>query len=335
MSMQQRIKREAQQADQMIAEMGRKATEGDEPVESANEPDVTDSEVSDEGLEQTPITDPGVKQDDSGDDGNGGTDPSRADSEAKLWEQRYRSLDGMIQARDKQVQQLHELLAAMQEQQSRAPKGGTDGQPEAPSSTPLVTKEDEDNFGNDLVDMTRRAAREEISRFSQELQRQFDELRNELKGISKTAEVSAQDSFEGKLDKFAPNWRKLDNDARFIAWLDESSARKQPFAMAVHNRDARAVGDFFNEFERIHEEEQDRRDEPAQKRKQELERQVAPGKSKKTAAPESRSGEKKTWTRSEIVSVFANKKQYAADEFAKLEREVAAAQREGRVDFSR
>lgn len=333
----ERIKRDAQQADQMIAEMGRKPTDGAEP-ETATERQEAESEASNEGLEQTPVTDPGVHQNDPGEEEAGGTDHNDADrvkAEAEKWEQRYRSLDGMIQARDKQIQQLHDLLAGMQEQQSQAPRGGNEGQPEAPSSEPLVTKADEDNFGSDLVDMSRRAAREELGKFSQDLQRQFDALRNELKGISKTAEVSAQDSFEGKLDKVAPNWRTIDSDARFIAWLDESTARKQVFGTAVQHRDARAVGDFFNEFERIHEAEQTRREEPAQKRRQELEKQVAPGKSKKAAAPESRSDEKKTWTRSEIVSAFANKKQYPADEFAKLEREIASAQREGRVDFSR
>lgn len=330
----ERIKRDAQQADQMIAEMGKKQTEGDEPV-TATEHQEAAPEASDEGLEQTPVTDPGVHQNDPGEEA-GGTDHTEADrvkAEAEKWEQRYRSLDGMIQARDKQIQQLHDLMAAMQE--SQASQGGNEGQPEAPSSEPLVTKADEENFGVDLVDMSRRAAREELGKFSQELQRQFDALRDELKGISKTAEVSAQDSFESKLDKAAPNWRTLDSDARFIAWLDESTARKQVFGTAVQHRDARAVGDFFNEFERIHEVEQTRREEPAQKRRQELEKQVAPGKSKKSAAPESRTDEKKTWTRSEIVSTFQNKKQFTAEEFAKREREIANAQREGRVDFSR
>lgn len=334
----ERIKRDAQQADQMIASLGKGTEDDGQPTDEAvQETSTSDvSEGGDKGLEDQPINDPGTAQNDPGttDHDTTMTEAERWKSEAERQEQRYRSLDGMIQARDRQIQQLHELLAGLQAQQTQSNKEGQDHH-EAPSSDPLITKEDETAFGDDLVDMTRRAAREEINTFSQSLQRQFDELRNELKGISQTANASAAETFNSKLDKKAPKWRELDEDPRFMEWLDQSSARKQVFVKAASSKDANTVADFFNEFARLVDAATAERDAPAQNRKQELERQVAPGKARKTPTPESRSDDKKVWKRSEIVSTYANKRQYSADEFAKLEREIAAAQREGRVDLNR
>lgn len=332
------IKRDAKQADQMIASLGQRETDEGQPTTEADSTSaITAPNDSEQGLGTQPVNDPGTAQNEPGttDHDSSAPDAAKRNADADKWEQRYRSLDGMIQARDKQIQQLHELFAGLQEQQSQAQQGGTQDHQDQNSSEAHITKTDEDAFGSDLIDMSRRAAREEINQFGHSLQRQFDELRNELKGVSQTANVSAQETFESKLDKLAPTWRELDDDPRFMEWLDESSARKQVFVKAASSKDVKTVSEFFNDYAGRTEAAQTQRDAPAQTRKDQLDRQVSPGKARKTPTPESRSDEKKTWTRSEIVSTYVNKKQFPADEFARKEREIAAAQREGRVDLAR
>jgi hypothetical protein len=64
-----------------------------------------------------------------------------------------------------------------------------------------------------------------------------------------------------------------------------------------------------------------------------LVRQVAPGKSKSTPSPAQQDGAKRQWTRSGIADFYKKMKQYPADTAAALERDIFAAQKEGRVDY--
>lgn len=330
-----RIKQDAERADQMIAEMGKQPAAGADTTaqDSANDVGAEEAVVVDQGdagaVDQGVVVDTGAAP--SADET--GTDTvEELREQLEKSEQRYRSLDGMIRSRDKQINQLHELLAAMQ-QQGGAPRSAPAGEDE-PAAEVLVNAEDEKAFGSDLVDMARRAAREEGQRVLAAVQRELAELKQVVTTVSSTTADVAKDKFHAQLDKAAPDWRTLDTDPAFIDWLQASMARQRVFGEGVQTKDVEAVAYLFNEFAKMQK--------PAvvqapvkDARAQQLERQVAPGKSRTTGTPVVTDGAKKTWTRSEIASAYANKKQYAADEFARMERDIAAAQREGRVDYSR
>ena len=324
------VKKQAAEADQMIEELNKAAQASQEtpadPTPEGEEPVVTEGEHD----AQLAEVDQGVATE----TGEQPVEPEEGDwqAQAQLWEQRYRSLNGMIQSRDRQIQQLHELLAAMQEQQGTA----TTAQKEASTPEQYITKEDEDSYGADLVDMARRAGRQESAALVDDLRREMAEMRAALQGVSQVSRVTVQERFEGKLDKLTKNtWRETDANPEFIAWLQASPARNRVFAEGVQSRDATTVADFFNDFAKLASIEQARMERPMQARMNRLEKQVAPGKSKAGTTPNSQAGEAKQWTRSEIAKLYATKRQYSADEFNKLERDVAAAQREGRVDFNR
>jgi hypothetical protein len=155
-----RIKKAAAEADQMI--------QGLHEVPSEPEAQETHSALA-------PETDQGVRDNAAPTDAEAdvgeldhapSVDSASTDwrTEAQLWEQRYRSLNGMIQSRDKQIQQLHELLASMQ-QERNAPQQAAPGEP----VESLITKDDEDSYGADLVDMARRAGRQESLQLINEL----------------------------------------------------------------------------------------------------------------------------------------------------------------------
>ena len=325
-----RIKQEAQQADEMIRNLSQNTVSQSEGAEPENSDD-GQSAGADQGIQNT---DEGVADQPTSEPGDQNTGNSSADEdardEARKWEQRYKSLDGMLKSRDKQIAQLHELIASMQHSAQQPAQKEV-----SQESQQHITDEDTKMFGADMVDMARRAAREEVYAGMQSLHAEIQSLRDSLKGVETTTQHTVKESFESKLDSLAPNWRTLDRDENFIAWLRDTPARQDVFAAAVQQRDAQSVASYFQEYERITQAQQTQRNSAQQARKQQLEKQVAPGRSKTTSKDVRTSGDEKIWTRSEISETYANKKRIKPDEFSKLEREIAAAQREGRVDYNR
>jgi hypothetical protein len=314
-----RIKQQAEQADQMIRGLNQPTGEQGESEQP------TTTEVVDESTPELAGDDQGVVATEAPPQASPDTEQLR--KEAETWEQRYRSLDGMIRARDKQIQQLHDLLASMQQQPQ---------QPQfAETNAPLLTEKDETDFGSDLIDMARRAAREEFRTLKAEILNEVGELRQNLQGVNEVTQMTAQDRFEMKLDELTKKqWRVLDTDQGFINWLKDRSTRLKIFTAAVQGQDATTVADYFNDYAEMANQQRVQEDVPRQTRKAEVERQVSPGKSKSMGTPDSQASGKKVWTRTEISQTYANKKQFQADEFQKLEREIATAQREGRVNYA-
>ena len=316
----ERIKEEAAKADQMILELAKRA----DSSTSDESPNGENAEVDQEAVQpevDQQQTDQGVVADAATEDQN--DDVSRVLDESKKWEQRYRSLDGMIQARDRQIEQLHQLLASMQHAQAA---------PEAPAKqdkAKLVGKEDEDAFGADLVDLARRVAREESGAYVAKLEGTIAELQQQLKGVAQTTAVTVQDRFENRLAAAVPNWKAVDGDPKFIEWLQSNATRMKVFSEAARNQDVDGVAYFYKEYP------------GAQKTEKQvvdprLAKQVAPGKSKAVVPAAANPAEKKTWTRSEIAQFYADgKKRFSQEDYVKLERDLFAAQKEGRVDYTR
>lgn len=309
----ERIKEEAAKADQMIKELaqGPEADESPEVVSEAAQPEVDEQQ-----------TDQGVVADAATEDQSDAVSLLR--EEAAKWEQRYRSLDGMIQARDRQIEQLHQLVAAMQQApQKEVPE------PE-PKGKKLVNKEDEDAFGADLVDLNRRVAKEELEGYTSRLEQRLAELEQRLYGVAQTTAVSVQDRFEQKLAEHFPEWKTVDTDPAFIEWLKSNSTRLRVFSEAARSHDVEGTAYFYQEYGQAH---------PVKKAAPaidpRLEMQLAPGKAKSVAPQPKSQPDKKVWTHSEIVRTYKDKKSFSPEEFLRVEREIANAQREGRVDFSR
>ena len=316
----ERIKEEAAKADQMILELAKRA----DSSTSDESPNGENAEVDQEAVQpevDQQQTDQGVVADAATEDQN--DDVSRVLDESKKWEQRYRSLDGMIQARDRQIEQLHQLLASMQQAQAA---------PEAPAKqdkAKLVGKEDEDAFGADLVDLARRVAREESGAYVAKLEGTIAELQQQLKGVAQTTAVTVQDRFENQLAAAVPNWKAVDGDPKFIEWLQSNATRMKVFSEAARNQDVDGVAYFYKEYPGAQKTEKQAVD-------PRLAKQVAPGKSKAVTPAAANPAEKKTWTRSEIAQFYADgKKRFSQEDYVKLERDLFAAQKEGRVDYTR
>jgi hypothetical protein len=255
-----------------------------------------------------------------------------AERRAQLWEQRYRSLNGMIESRDRQIESLHQLLARIE-----PPQHQTQPPSESETQPPAITKDDVDSFGEDLIDLARRVARSEYSDRERALQARIKELESRVSGVSQEQATTAQERFLTNLRGRVPNLDHVNQDPDFIRWLGASPTRQRMFNEAVQSMDLDGTAFFFETWASPKQtQEPSNAQKPTQKTDQRLARQVAPGKSRNVPTPAQRSeGTKRQWTRSAIVSFYKNLASYPQQDRDRIERDIALAQKEGRVDFTK
>jgi hypothetical protein len=125
---------------------------------------------------------------------------------------RYLSMKGRYeqatQTMGQMQEQLRELGDAVHQLTERQPAP----QQQRPQPVRLLTPEDEHTYGPDLIDMTRRAAREALAPELTEIQRRQDELaRNEQR-------LKNQHTLDA-LDAQLPGWRDINVSPAFLDWL--------------------------------------------------------------------------------------------------------------------
>lgn len=187
----------------------------------------------------------------------------------------------------------------------------------------LVKPEEIQEFGEPLVDLIRRAAREEVSSKDSEIA----DLKSELKSMRSTTEHSTEATFYERLAQAVPDWMAVNDDAEFHTWLAEHDdftgfQRQQLLTDAEKRKDAVRVARFFDAFKKS-------------KSKTEfaaassLESQVAPVSTRTEAPPPS----KKIWTRGEVAEFYARDRrgEYTVEQAAVIDADIQAAVREGRV----
>lgn len=205
------------------------------------------------------------------------------------WQKRYETLQGKYNA---EVTRLHEankatsaqLQALMQQltqlQQHRPPEP-----PKAPEK-PLVTGQDDEKFGSDLIDAMRRVSREEGRALEKRLQAMEELVRSVAPQVQRVERVETQvaqaleDRFWSEIMTEVPDWEAINADQRWLSWLTEydpvaGTTRQGALEAAQKALDHRRVAGLFKLFKATFK--------PAGNQvKTELARQVAPAKSSKT-----------------------------------------------------
>jgi hypothetical protein len=323
MSTPQRVKTAGAAADDMIRALAAGAQGVADDGESTGED--TTAEVTHIQAAQQPVPD-----DDDADTAAPDLAAQFADLKAELAksEQRYRSLDGMFRAANKQIEDYRELIGSL-----NTPK--QESQTEEPAASAGHTQADIDSFGEDLIQLMQRVSRQVVRAEVAELKKTIEGVQGQVQGVSKQTAMTAKESFDNKLDQLSPGWRKLDSDDDFIAWLQESGVVQQVFAAGVEQLDAKAVAQVFNMYAQITGKVVQEKQNQAAAKGNRLQSQVSPGKSKTSPPPVARKTEEKIWARSEIVDFYkTGRKKYSPDEYAAIEREIAAAQQTNRVDHN-
>lgn len=302
-----------------VLEAERKAEEALQQLQAARQPkqasqDPPPAEPSDSGEAPTPTPSEPVAQAPAA--------PAPAPSEGdEKWEARYKTLHGKYNAevprlhaalkeRDSKLNSLTEEVEALKAQMTTKQES-------------LIKPEEVNEFGEPLVDLIRRAAREEMAGKDAEI----NKLRKELESVKTTTVQNKEVSFFDKLAGQVPDWMAINDDPDFHAWLGEideltGSQRQAILSAAEEQRDADRVARLFKAFKKVQETQQ-------AAAQTSLDSQVAPVTSRVEAPPKG----KKIWTRAEIADFYARDRRgdYSEEQAAAIEDEIQLAIREQRI----
>jgi len=267
----------------------------------------------------------------------------------KSLEQKYKTLQGMYNAEiprlhagkrelADRVSQLEQLLSTAANKPEPIPVKLEEPQV-------LITEQDMEDYG-DSIDVMRRVSKEESnasnSRIAQlegviqKLQSNFDGVAPRVEQLAQQQNQSTEHSFWSQLESNVPNWRDINVDPDFQNWLLSIDpltgiSRQTYLEDAQNNFDVQRVANFFSAWGENNG--KPRAQQEKANSQSQLEKQVAPGKGKSTGIPTSTSDQ--IYAPSDISQFYNDVKQgkYKGQdkERARIERDIFAAQRDGRI----
>lgn len=293
------VQRQAEEMKRYDEEMERlargEATPSEEPAEPPKADDPTDD--TPDPAEATPPPAPQT---------------SELEEELAKYKQRYNSLQGKYNSEvPRLTSELKELKAQMAELVEAAKNPKT---PEpAKSKIEDVTEADVEAFGADLIDLIKRqsaaTSREMASVYEAEiksLKAENKKLLDKLGNVEQTQQYSSQQQVLAKLGEMVPDWEQINQNEKFLDWLGEldpmSGQPRQAYLNdALEKLDPKRLAHVFNTFKQ-----QSGLAQPQKKAANpEVQRQVAPGKSKATpSTPSAPSADTKIWTAREIEQFY-------------------------------
>lgn len=317
-------KKAGEEADRMIAELNQPAQAEDQPS--------TEEAITTQDIDTTEgTTEVAVSQESQPAPQN---DSALAELKKQLdaAEQRWKVLQGMIDKKDSEIENMRTLFAQMQ----AAPPAEDQGV----KVDTLDFQTQKDAFGEDWVDMVTnvsakiaaKVVRDELSKFKPSM----DKMEQSVADVQQTTGDIAYDRFTSALTAKVNDWEQLNTDQGFLNWLNQVDefVGVQRLALlrdAFSKFNAGRVAKFFAAY----------KDEaglntpvdaaPAAP-KPDVRQFVTPSKSR-TPPPPSDQSSAKQWSRADISRLYDDKMRgkITQSKFEELERDLFKAQREGRV----
>lgn len=239
--------------------------------------------------------------------------PTGLEEELAKYKQRYNSLMGKYNAEvPRLTSELKDLKAQMAELIEAAKNPKTPAQ-EAPKIGD-VTEADVDAFGADLIDLIKRqsaaTSREMAAAYEAEiksLKAENKKLNDKLGTVEQTQQYSSQQQVLAKLGELVPDWEQINQNEDFLEWLGEhdpmsGQPRQEYLNSALAALDPKRLAHVFDTFKQAAGLAQ-----PQKKAaKTEVQRQVAPGRSKATpSAPSAASADTRIWTSRDIEQFYS------------------------------
>jgi hypothetical protein len=263
------------------------------------------------------------------------------------WAQRYNSMRGRWEAAtrtigsmEEQMRQLGQELVRTQSILAAAPQQTDLGQNNNQAHANVITEEDRTAYGDDLIDLTQRAARAAIAP-------ELDALRAENQRLQTRVTSTGKRELFDHLDRVLPNWRQINQTTQFKTWLSlrnvyTGEVRQKMLNAAVNGAEAPKVIAMFKDF--LSEatatgtmpQGQQQEQPPAPRvAAVDLGSLAAPGRAKPSSGDNQTPADKPTYTRAEIANYFNEKRKglWAGRETLaqQIENDLGAAQREGRI----
>jgi hypothetical protein len=264
----------------------------------------------------------------------------------KTIEQKYKTLQGMYNAEvprlhadkrdlEDRIGSLEQLLGSVANQPTPTAEQQTS------KSVNLITDQDIEDYG-DSIDVMRRVSKEESNTSNQriaQLEQVIQQLQsNVLPKVDMVANQQAQNNeqaFWSDLSYIVPEWQDINNNPDFQTWLLSTDpltgiSRQTYLEDAQSNFDSHRVANFFSSWADVNGTPQAQTTaSPASQ----LEKQVSPGKGKNTGTFAGTNDQ--TYTPDDIKVFFEQVRlgHYKGNdsERAKIERDIFAAQQDGRI----
>lgn len=265
---------------------------------------------------------------------------------AEDWENRYRAMKGRNDRNEQQLGQVGNEIAELRAQIARLSAAPAPTQERTNENTfKKITDEDRTNFGEDFIDVSKRAAAEVFMPEIDRLKKQIEELGGTVQNVARTSHDNQTLTMNDKLDRDLPTWREINRDPKFLSWV----GLRDPYSGAIRiemMREAHAKGDahrVLNFFKGFLSDEATTAPLPTQSdllkkvEKVPLADLAAPGRAKASAsdAPISDPDEKEIITRAQVTEFYRlkNSGHYRGREAEAdaLEERIFAANRDGRV----
>jgi hypothetical protein len=345
MAIPEQIRRQTEAVQQLYAQLnpddntgGASSANGTvTPVENTNNTKTADENAAPNNASSSPV-----------DEQKTGADNASEDPNSETYAQKWRTLQGMYNAEvprlsqqnremSQRVQQMEQLLASLSAQQANA-------QPQQQVAEKIVTDKDVEEYGESL-EVMRKVSREELSPVAQRLAKIEGMLQQmqmnvvpQVQAVAHRQQMSAEQQFWAELTAGVPNFRQVNDNADFQSWLLQADpltgiTRQTYLDDAQRNLDANRVGNFFRAWL-----ESTGQAAVAQSTgrttNSELEKQVAPGRSRGAGTPAT-PNQGKMYSPTDITKFFndvrTGKYKGREQERDRIERDIFAAQRENRI----
>lgn len=255
----------------------------------------------------------------------------------ETWERKYHVLQGKF---DAEVPRLHQQVREMQTQMHQliAEKSALEATKPAEivSTSSLITDEDKEAFGPDLIDLIERATEAKVATLKSseaQLKEEIKQLKGQLGSVEERQVVSDKDRFLVALSQQVPDWEILNVNQGFLTWLqDVDPVYGIPKHVALTNAyetgDVARVASIFKTYKQTLAPAAPQ----AKSNQQELQRQVAPTRTRSTSSPNDNM-DKPVYSNGDIEKFYSDWRRgyYTDDEAASMEQQIHAAIAEGRV----
>jgi hypothetical protein len=265
--------------------------------------------------------------------------PSRED-DAAYWKQRFQTLDGMYRA---DVGNLRQQLGSLQGQMETLARQKA-AEPPKPAQ-PLVTPDEVEKFGDDMVSMVRRAAQEvlrdhvkpmldRLAALEQIAQKVTPQLER-VQQVEQQVQRTQADSFYAQITAAVPAWQQINVEPAFVQWLAQhdpiaGKSRQDCLNEAAAVFDAERAVAFFKLF--VEQSGWKPAAAAAASARSELERQVAPNRSS-ASTPQAPAA--KTYTAADYAYWTDHRRVHDTEgpKLAQMLAEMEAAVADGRVKW--
>lgn len=324
MALPKAVQQQLEEADRIVADIN-----GEKTGEDSSETNPVNQQVDQDIQDDPPLNDLPP-------DNTVSQETKQPEVPEEKWAHKYHTLKGMY---DAEVPRLHSQVREMQTQiqQLIADKAAVEAtkveQKQVVES--LITEQDKEAFGPDLIDLIERATESKVGTLREreaQLVQEIKELKGQLGSVSERQVVSDKDRFLAGLGQQVSDWESLNVDQGFLAWLQQVDPvygipRQAALANAYEILDVNRVANIFKAYK------QTLPQTPApSKAKQELQRQVAPTRTRSTTTPSDNVNDK-IFTNQDIEQFYNDWRRgfYDEQEAADMEKQIHTAIAEGRI----